>query len=103
MFSMSLAFLRRVLLMCAGCATACAREVPAPRKEMPFPTRSVPVLADLDRRQQPVLKEIASLGPAHAWAGRYYVGDGFDRNVMLLVAPDAGCVASWVGCLGLYG
>lgn len=38
----------------------------------------------------------------HPWAGAYYAGDGLGVNVSLLLAPGAGYVFEWHGCLGLY-
>ncbi len=38
----------------------------------------------------------------HPWAGEYYCGDGLGVNVSLLLAPGAGYVFEWHGCLGLY-
>lgn len=45
--------------------------------------------------------EIDALG-AHDWAGDYYAGDGLGVNMALLLAPDAGFVFEWHGCLRLY-
>jgi hypothetical protein len=36
------------------------------------------------------------------WAGSYYWGDGLGANVSLDLAPGAGFVFEWHGCLGLY-
>jgi hypothetical protein len=47
-------------------------------------------------------QEIDRLGPSHPWAGRYYEGDGLGENVNLELAPRAGFVFTWHGCLGLY-
>jgi hypothetical protein len=38
----------------------------------------------------------------HPWAGRYYFGDGLGANVSLWLAPKAGFLYQWHGCLGLY-
>lgn len=38
----------------------------------------------------------------HPWAGQYFYGDGLGVNVTLLLAPSAGYVFEWHGCLGLY-
>ena len=46
-------------------------------------------------------QEIKSL-PKHAWAGQYYFGDGLGANVSLWLAPSAGFLYEWYGCLGLY-
>ena len=37
-----------------------------------------------------------------AWAGQYYFGDGLGANVSLWLAPKAGFLYQWHGCLGLY-
>jgi hypothetical protein len=47
-------------------------------------------------------REIAALGPRHAWAGSYYAGDGTGANLSLTLAPQAGFAFEWNGCLGLY-
>jgi hypothetical protein len=36
------------------------------------------------------------------WAGTYYYGDGLGLNMRLDIAPDAGFVFEWSGCLGIY-
>jgi hypothetical protein len=59
--------------------------------------------AELARRIPVIREEITRLGPDHAWAGEYYEGDGLGRNISFLLAPQAGCVATSSGCLGLYG
>lgn len=46
--------------------------------------------------------EIDSLGAEPGWAGAYYYGDGMGVNVTLHLAPKAGFVFSWSGCLGTY-
>jgi hypothetical protein len=38
----------------------------------------------------------------HPWAGDYYCGDGLGVNLSLVIAPKAGYVFEWHGCLGLY-
>src|SRR5262245_43325767 len=48
-----------------------------------------------------ILAEVATLAD-HAWAGKYYAGDGMGENVSLALAPRAGFVFEWHGCLGLY-
>ena len=45
--------------------------------------------------------EIAA-APNHPWAGLYRKGDGLSVNVSLWLAPNAGYVFEWYGCLGLY-
>lgn len=64
--------------------------------------RSVGAEAEAKRRQSQVRAEVGALGPAHAWAGDYYAGDGLGANTTLLLAPAAGFVFEWHGCLGLY-
>lgn len=59
--------------------------------------------AELARRIPVIREEIARLGPGHPWAGEYYEGDGMGMNVRFWLAPQAGCVATSSGCLGLYG
>jgi hypothetical protein len=49
-----------------------------------------------------VAAEVAG-GADHAWAGTYYWGDGLGANVTVHLAPRAGFVFEWHGCLGLYG
>jgi hypothetical protein len=53
-------------------------------------------------RTNKIQAEIASLGVDHAWAGSYYEGDGLSENVTLRIAPAAGFVYEWQGCMGLY-
>jgi hypothetical protein len=48
-----------------------------------------------------IRNEIKTLGN-HAWAGEYYHGDGLGVNVSLILAPKAGYVFEWHGCMGLY-
>lgn len=40
--------------------------------------------------------------PPHPWAGHYYFGDGLGTNIYVALAPAAGLVYTWRGCLGLY-
>ena len=49
-----------------------------------------------------IAAEIAA-SPGHDWAGSYYRGDGLGANVVLDLAPGAGFVFEWHGCMGLYG
>ncbi len=51
--------------------------------------------------RQKIRDEVRSLGE-HAWAGEYYHGDGLGVNVFLMLAPQAGYLFEWHGCLGLY-
>lgn len=52
-------------------------------------------------RKEKIRAEIKAL-PDHPWAGEYYAGDGLGVGTTLAVAPDAGYVFEWHGCLGLY-
>ena len=70
---------------------------------VPVPSKNAELEKEIEKRQAPIRAEVARLGARHAWAGRYYGGDGLCENVVLWVAPDSGCVATWYGCLGLYG
>jgi hypothetical protein len=45
--------------------------------------------------------KIETLGD-HPWAGEYYEGDGLGANIVVILAPEAGYVYEWHGCLGLY-
>lgn len=51
--------------------------------------------------RQAIREEIKTLGK-HPWAGEYYAGDGLGMNITLCLAPKAGHVFEWHGCLGLY-
>src|SRR4030095_1837931 len=57
-----------------------------------------PLVSERGRR---IRAELLNL-PKHAWAGDYYRGDGLGVNVSLLIAPEAGFVFTWDGCLGRY-
>jgi hypothetical protein len=57
--------------------------------------------ATAEDRKHAVLVEIKKL-PNHAWAGDYYAGDGTGVNRFLAIAPQAGFVFEWRGCLGMY-
>lgn len=59
--------------------------------------------AGFRQRQARIEAEMAGLDDAHPWAGAYYLGDGLGVNLRLALAPESGVVASWRGCLGLYG
>ena len=48
-----------------------------------------------------IQEEIKTLSK-HVWAGEYYAGDGLGMNVYLSLAPKAGYVYEWHGCMGLY-
>ena len=58
-----------------------------------------------EREANAMRREVAweiSRKRSHPWAGEYYAGDGLGVNTTLLIAPDAGFVFEWHGCLGLY-
>jgi len=57
--------------------------------------------AAAERLRGKIRDEVKSLGE-HAWAGEYYYGDGLGVNVAFMLAPRAGYVFEWHGCLGLY-
>ena len=57
--------------------------------------------AEAQARIEKIRNEIKSLN-GHPWAGEYYHGDGLGVNVSFYIAPDAGFVFEWRGCLGLY-
>src|SRR5262245_11234809 len=64
-----------------------------------FYTPDAEQAANLKRDQ--IRAEVEKLG-AHPWAGEYYAGDGLGVNTVVLLAPKAGYVFEWHGCLGLY-
>src|SRR5438046_2811177 len=55
----------------------------------------------VSERERRIRAELLNL-PKHPWAGDYYYGDGLGANVSLLIAPEAGFVFTWDGCLGRY-
>ncbi|MBI2432577.1 MAG: hypothetical protein HYV26_06890 [Candidatus Hydrogenedentes bacterium] len=48
-----------------------------------------------------ILAEAAALTD-HPWAGEYRSGDGILTRQSLLLAPEAGYLFEWGGCMGLY-
>lgn len=57
--------------------------------------------AEASRRESEIQAELQT--PAGAtWAGVYEYGDGLGVNVEVSLAPHAGFVFRWEGCLGLY-
>lgn len=52
-------------------------------------------------RREKILAEVKRLDQ-HDWAGEYYAGDGLGVNTSIVIAPNAGYVFEWHGCLGLY-
>ena len=65
------------------------------------PKRSAAMEHFAKRRAQEIEAEIERLDD-HPWAGKYYYGDGLGVNVTFFVAPDAGYLFEWHGCMGLY-
>jgi hypothetical protein len=63
--------------------------------------RSAATEAAAKAQRKAILSEIQKL-PDHDWAGEYYAGDGLGVNTTLALAPGAGFVFEWHGCLGLY-
>lgn len=51
--------------------------------------------------REAIVAEVESLAK-HDWAGQYYYGDGLGVNVILAIAPKAGFVFEWHGCMGVY-
>ncbi len=92
------------ILLLLGCGPG----VPAadPPEELPLESLLQPPPSHANSggfaaRLDELRREIAALGPGHAWAGEYYTGDGLGVNVTLLVAPS-GYAYEWRGCLGVY-
>ncbi|MCY3017848.1 MAG: hypothetical protein NTW87_02290 [Planctomycetota bacterium] len=56
----------------------------------------------VDAQRKRIAEEVGKLGPDHPWAGSYYFGDGLGVNSALDLAPDAGFVFEWHGCMGVY-
>jgi len=57
--------------------------------------------AEADARRTKILAEVAAFG-GKEWAGSYYAGDGLGVNTTLVLAPQAGFVFEWHGCMGVY-
>jgi hypothetical protein len=55
-----------------------------------------------DARLAAIRDEASKPGAEPGWAGRYYRGDGLGMNVTVELAPKAGFVFTWTGCMGLY-
>jgi hypothetical protein len=66
------------------------------------PKRSEEADARVASLRQAIAQEVARLGDGDSWAGSYYQGDGLGVNVTLDLAPAAGFVFEWHGCMGLY-
>ena len=63
--------------------------------------RSESMTAKTETLRKQIHKEVSTLGNDH-WAGSYYYGDGLGVNVSLDLAPKAGFVFEWRGCMGVY-
>lgn len=81
-----------VFLLCATVFLA------ADRDEAKYTDEAEKTAKQLQERIHAEVKTLTN----HAWAGEYYSGDGLGVNVSLLLAPKAGYVFEWHGCLGLY-
>src|SRR4051812_10255954 len=91
----------RFLLPIALCVMLCAQSARADDdSDSPAPMlERVGAPASVVDRSAIVEAEIKALGD-HPWAGSYYLGDGLGMNVKLSLAPSAGVVATWMGCMG---
>ncbi len=69
--------------------------------ERPKAKNSPEAAQKADRLKVDIRAEIKKRG-VHEWAGEYYSGDGLGVNISLLMAPEAGFLFEWHGCLGLY-
>ena len=70
------------------------------REPVSFDSAEAAARAEAGRTE--IAAEVAG-SPGQDWAGAYYWGDGLGANVSLDLAPGAGFVFEWHGCLGLYG
>jgi hypothetical protein len=91
--SMSFRTLTVLLALVALVAGACADE-PDDRK------RSKEAEKTAEKMRGEIQAEIKTLAN-HPWAGDYYCGDGLGLNLSLVIAPKAGYVFEWHGCVGL--
>lgn len=82
-------------------ATVPAQTLPPPPPPSFEAEHSDLVPAGFDRRKQAIEQALAAEKTSR-WAGNYYEGDGLGANIILSLAPDAGAVTTWTGCLGLY-
>jgi len=80
------------LLVCASLALAEQRD------EAKYTDTAEKTAKELRDRIQAAANALTN----HPWAGDYYYGDGMGVNVSLHLAPMAGYVFEWHGCLGLY-
>ena len=91
-------FLATILVLPA----ACRRPQSDQQESVHDPRKFTPdTIALVDARVQVIRDELVTL-PDHPWSGEYYCGDGLGVNLRLLLAPAAGFVFTWNGCLGTY-
>lgn len=91
-----------LLLACVGAVMLLAPMRPASATDAAETERADGLPAGVAQRQTAIATELAQVH-GHPWAGRYYRGDGLGMNIVVSLAPQAGVVATWHGCLGLYG
>jgi hypothetical protein len=72
-----------------------------PAQQTENPRLSAETTKAVDNRERAIEAELATL-KGHDWAGRYYQGDGLGVSLNLTLAPKAGAIFRWHGCLGLY-
>lgn len=90
------------LILLCSCGTPISEEKPiSPEALEADPKRSDGASARASELGKQVEQELSGLD-ADDWAGRYYFGDGLGVNVSLDIAPKAGFVFEWHGCMGLY-
>ena len=90
-----------VLLVTASSGDLAGQAVADPSNTQPDVKLSKKVEREANARRRKIAWEI-SRKRSHPWAGEYYTGDGLGVNTTLMVAPDAGFVFEFRGCLGLY-
>lgn len=82
-----------IAMLLAGCAAPVV-----PPRDARFEAAAA---GEAEARLERIRAEVARRG-AHPWAGEYFAGDGTGVNTTLALAPDAGFVFEWHGCLGVY-
>jgi hypothetical protein len=87
------------LILCAMILCANERETNAEDEPLKQSDRIKQIA---EKRAESINTELARVDSDHAWAGKYYCGDGLGVNIELLLAPQSGFVFEWQGCLGLY-
>ena len=89
--------MRKLLLLAilCACVSGCAT---TDRNEAKQSDEAAKTAANLREKIHQELKTLQD----HPWAGEYYEGDGLGENVSLSIAPEAGYVFEWHGCLGVY-